>query len=70
MTMPHRFLTEEEFVKVMILAISSFASMFTDIDIILKCLIGLVTFIYICLKISKELHDRKERKNGQSNAGK
>ena len=67
--MTHKFLSEEETVKVLIAAGGGFAAMFTNLDLMLKIVIGCLTIIYLGFKISKEIHERKQRKNGtgQSN---
>lgn len=61
--MPHKFLTEEEVIKVLFWAGSGFTVLFTNLDLILKALIGLATLVYLILKISKELKERKKDKN-------
>lgn len=61
--MPHKILSEEEVAKVLLFATSGLVAMFANIDLILKCLIGAATLVYLVLKISKELKERKKDKN-------
>jgi len=67
--MSHKILSDEETVKVLLASTGGMLSLFSNLDIVLKIIIGILTAFYLILKIRREIIEHKTKKNatGQNN---
>ena len=72
--MPHNFVPDSETPWVLLLASGGFTAMFSNLDIIIKLIIGLITIVYVGYKTLNEINKynrnkefKKTNKDGQDN---
>jgi hypothetical protein len=56
----NHLLHDEEVYRVILASAGGIATLFTQLDIILKVLVAAATLFYICLKIKKELKNENK----------